>query len=55
MPESCGAMHSGSARGVPNSDYGDLLSQLTAGDEVSAIVSRCSMRVGNKSDEGDVT
>jgi hypothetical protein len=43
------------ATGVPNSACGDLLSQLTAGDEVSGIVTRSMMRMRNQSDEGEVT
>jgi hypothetical protein len=44
-----------SAMDVPKSACDDLLSQLTAGDEVSGIVTRWMMRVRNRSDEGDVT
>jgi len=43
------------ATGVPNSACGNLLSQLTAGDEVSGIVTRSMTRMRNQSDEGDVT
>ena len=44
-----------SAMGVPKSACDALLSQLTAGSEVSGIVTRWMISVRNRSDEGDVT
>jgi hypothetical protein len=43
------------ARRLPKSACDDLLSQLTAGNQVSGIVTRWMMRARNESDEGDVT
>lgn len=54
-PDLAGAMHSNSAMGMPKSACDALLSQLTAGDEVSGIVEKRSGQLGVRSDEGDVT
>jgi len=54
-PKSCLGLHMVNARCVPKSACDDLLSQLTAGSQVSGIRAGWKILSRIQSDEGDVT